>query len=233
MAHKKGWGDEKVGRKPKVDDEIELDLDDADDDEMSALLDEIEMDLGNSEEDGDDTPQKPKKAAKATKKSKRRSKKPAPEDEDSGGTKVAKKKAKKATKKRAVKKAAKKATSEADIEDLLDELPDGDEPKKPGAKRGDVAAVSECPVCRSIDDCACNEDDRAFTRRTRFESDVETVSRCPRCGLPLSVLYVPRAGTSAPYDLSHAAAIYACVVHGGAGIATVAAIQSSGIEQED
>ena len=69
----------------------------------------------------------------------------------------------------------------------------------------------ECPVCRGLEDCGCEEEDRSFVRRTRFENDVKKVARCPRCAAPLSVVYLPRPGAAAtPFRLAQFEAVYAC-----------------------
>lgn len=80
----------------------------------------------------------------------------------------------------------------------------------------------ECPVCRSLEACACEEDDRTFQRRCRFEHDVKKTARCPRCHAPLSVIYVPRPGTRPPYRLPCFNPVWGCSICHGSSIAAVA-----------
>lgn len=68
----------------------------------------------------------------------------------------------------------------------------------------------ECPVCRSLEECECEEDDRTFARRVRFEDDVKKTARCPRCKAPLSVVYLPRPGAKPPFRLSQFEALWSC-----------------------
>lgn len=68
----------------------------------------------------------------------------------------------------------------------------------------------ECPVCRKFETCECEEEDRTFMRRIRFEDDVKKVARCPRCKAPLSVVYLPRPGAAPPFRLSQFEALHAC-----------------------
>lgn len=79
----------------------------------------------------------------------------------------------------------------------------------------------QCPVCRSLDACDCDEDDRTFVLRTRFEEKIEKVARCPRDQAPLSLLYLPRPGARPPFRLSQFTATYGCAVCHGDALATV------------
>lgn len=76
----------------------------------------------------------------------------------------------------------------------------------------------ECPVCRSLEECTCEEPDRAFFRRTRFLPGVSGVPRCPRCRGPMSTFYVPRFGTAreALTELKNYGSLTACVPCDGA-----------------
>lgn len=85
----------------------------------------------------------------------------------------------------------------------------------------------ECPVCRSLDPCECEEPDRAFVRRARFLPGVAGVPRCPRCRGPMSTFYVPRLGTARENlpELKNHGALTACVPCDGAAVgATLSAI---------
>jgi hypothetical protein len=81
---------------------------------------------------------------------------------------------------------------------------------------------AECPVCRTLGCKDCDEDERTFVRRTRFEADAKKVACCPRCQAPLSVLYVPRPGAKAPFKLSNFAAVHGCALCHGDGLASTA-----------
>ncbi len=128
-------------------------------------------------------------------------------------------------KKRKTSKAAESETE--DMEDLLDTA----EPKrKKKAKKSATEEATEdlgvepsleCPVCRDMGgDCKCPEEDRAFVRRTRFGADVKDVGRCPRCGCPMSPLYLPRPGQEPPYELSQIEAVWTCLAHNRHGAAS-------------
>lgn len=95
------------------------------------------------------------------------------------------------------------------------------------AQRLGIDLSLECPVCRSLEECECTEEDRSFQRRIRFEADEKT-PRCQRCSGALSCLLIPRAGSSAPYDLSHMVPVWGCVSCHGASLATVLVNASRG-----
>lgn len=96
------------------------------------------------------------------------------------------------------------------------------DPAEAVAEEYEINLALECPVCRSLDPCECEEEDRSFQRRVRFEEDVKKVARCPRCQAPLSVLYLPRPGAHPPYRLSCFTSAWGCAVCNGPGIATIA-----------
>jgi len=177
----------------------------------------------------DPEPEKPKKTAKKAKKTAKKTKK-----------------TKKAAKKKAAKKAAKKEEPEDDLDlgladDPTEDLDSfGDDPEDEATETPTEAVARafsidlslECPVCRSTDPCSCEEADRSFVRRVRFEDDVEKVARCARCRAPMSVVYLPRpgaevdppagAGDPGGYRLSQFAALHACSVCHGDGLAAAA-----------
>lgn len=143
-------------------------------------------------------------------------------DDDAGPTvDFAKKtKTKKPTKKR----------KKAKADDLdLDDLAGKDCAEGGGCDRScEFDLSTECPVCRSLDGCECDEEDRTFLRRVRFEDDVKKVARCPRCQAPLSVLYLPRPGARAPFRLPEFTALWGCSICHGVSLATAAISTSTG-----
>lgn len=84
--------------------------------------------------------------------------------------------------------------------------------------------ASECPVCRSLEPCECDEEDRSFVLRTRHEHDVKRVPLCQVCLGPLSVIYVRRRGVTGPppYRLSQFSALWGCAGCEGDGLAGLA-----------
>lgn len=218
-----GWVDEKIGnrseigkkgartRKERKEEEAEGDVD----------LDLSEFGLGDDE---------PKKATKVKRTKKKRAKKTAGADDDLDDYGLADDEPKKAKKKRSSSsrkrtKAAKKrgdpdkkhmGTTGGPVEDDygIDDVPwePQDKTHAAAAELG-IDLASECPVCRSLDPCECEEEDRSFIRRTRFEEDVKKVARCPRCRAPLSVVYLPRANSPtcpAEHRLPEFVAVWAC-----------------------
>lgn len=241
MTRKKGWSDQAIGRKTQPD-KIELDIDD--DEDMQALLDEIDSDL--DEEITEEEPKPKKTAKKVTKKTKKAAPKkttedelddldlddldldekpedeePEPEDEEPEPEKVVKKKVVKKTRKK-----TKKKTAEDKLEEVLEEAKGTKKVEKTAEDIG-VDLALECPVCRSLEGCDCTEEDRSFVRRVRFEEEVTKVARCPRDNSPLSVIYLARPGTKPPHDLSHFTAIWGCVTCRPIGLATVLASVSA------
>lgn len=93
--------------------------------------------------------------------------------------------------------------------------------KKAASLHTDI--TSECPVCRSISECDCEEADRSFIRRVRFEDDVKKVARCNRCQAPLSVVFIRRASVplKESYRLSEFCAMYGCSVCAGDSLASL------------
>jgi hypothetical protein len=91
------------------------------------------------------------------------------------------------------------------------------------ADEAGIDLARECPVCRSLDPCECEEPDRAFVRRARFLPGVAGVPRCPRCRAPMSTFYVPRRGTSREElpELKRHTALTACVPCRGDAVAAV------------
>lgn len=79
-----------------------------------------------------------------------------------------------------------------------------------------VDRLAECPVCRSNNPCGCDETDRGFTRRTRFEQGDKRTPRCrtPGCWAPLSVIYLLRSGApeQGPWGLSHFVSTWGCAL---------------------
>lgn len=122
-----------------------------------------------------------------------------------------------------MKKIVKKAKAKKDDADV--DLP-WDEPKKKDNQKQTsnlgVELALDCPVCRTVDSCDCEENDRAFIRRTRFENDVEKVARCNRCEAPMSVIYLPRGALkNEPHRLSQFSALYACSLCSYDSLATI------------
>lgn len=152
-----------------------------------------------------------------------------PKDEKAKKTKKTKKK----TKKKKTKKVTKKA-KQGKAEDLdygIDDAGDGGDvetppwEEKPGAPELRIDLSSECPVCRSLEDCECEEEDRSFLRRVRFSADVKQVPRCERCQAPLSVLYLVRPGVEpgdTGFRLAHFVAVHGCAICHGTALATTA-----------
>jgi len=106
-------------------------------------------------------------------------------------------------------------------DEILAEKPDTDGLFKDNDGIG-IDLSTECPVCRSLDGCDCEEEDRTFLRRVRFEDEVKKVARCPRCQAPLSVLYLPRPGARAPFRLPEFTALWGCSICHGVSLATAA-----------
>ncbi len=79
----------------------------------------------------------------------------------------------------------------------------------------------ECPVCRSLDTCECDEEDRTFVLRTRFDHDVKRVALCQRCFGPLSVVYLLVRHGGPPHRLAQFEAVYQCVQCAGYALAQV------------
>lgn len=200
-----GWADESIGQKKNASKKNSKDVD----------LDLDEFDLG-LEEDGD-----PRGEEFATEKESK-----------------PKKKVKKKTKKKASKPVKEEPIDEDENGDYGDLLGDSwdDEGAEEGlaptkAPKSDTETAAgalglnlamECPVCRSLKSCDCEEEDRAFVRRTRFEAEVKKVARCARCQAPLSVLHLPRPGSAPPYRLAQFVAVYSCVPCSAESLATVA-----------
>lgn len=106
---------------------------------------------------------------------------------------------------------------------LREKVSEPDPDPLPGWEEPEVDPAASCPVCRSFEECECEESDRDFVKRTRFENDAKKVARCSICERPLSVVYVRRPGPQAspPYRLSQFDAIYGCSGCAGPGLATV------------
>ena len=144
-------------------------------------------------------------------------------------TKTVKKKPKRKGKKRSETKLCSACKdgyhAEADCENppWEDQGPEIEEPAlEQAAAKFEIDISMECPVCRSLEACGCEEEDRAFVRRTRFQADVKKVARCPRCEAPLSVVYLPRPGIkSVPFRLAQFEALYACSCCHNHALATV------------
>lgn len=95
-----------------------------------------------------------------------------------------------------------------------------------------------CPVCKKPSGCACEEGDREFVLRTRFEASVDKVARCPRCGAPLSVFYVPRPGSAiepgtGKLRLSQFSALHGCSVCATDAIVGFLQVQGCAVELAD
>lgn len=125
------------------------------------------------------------------------------------------------------KKKKAKAKAEDDFDINLDEPPWETEEEKVADQIG-IDLAMECPVCRSLEACECEEPDRSFLRRIRFEEDVKKVARCPRCQTALTAVLLPRPGTEPPHDLAHMVAIWGCVCCSGPALATVILQQARG-----
>lgn len=176
-----------------------------DDDAMTLGLDDLAADLGIDLDD-DDEEEKPKKAKRTVKKKK----KPAPVEDD-------------------------EEEDDEDIDSLIEELEDDEEeeekPKKrakkikKAPKREDdtkerdeisealgIDIANECPVCRKMSGkCKCDEDDRTFYKRTRFE-DGDKTAICPRDGAPLSSIFLPRPNAKPPFKLPQFVVVWGCAV---------------------
>lgn len=70
--------------------------------------------------------------------------------------------------------------------------------------------TAECPVCRSLEDCPCEEGDRDFVLRTRNEGEASKVPTCPSCGAPKSVVYLKKPGKTGAGGLKDYSSLWAC-----------------------
>lgn len=197
------------------------------DESMTLGLDDLAADLGIDLGDEDEKPKVRRKPAKRVKK--KPAPKPEPEDDqddDLDDDLMAlldddPEPAKKPTvkKPRAKAKSKPKAAPEPEDDDLSELLEDSTEREAVKAATG-IDIASECPVCRKMNGkCKCEEDDRTFFRRTRFENGDKT-ARCPRCKAPLSSVYVPRPGAKKPFRLPQFTVVWGCVPCHGDALAT-------------
>jgi len=228
-----GWDDRSVGKKMEKKEDVELD-------DIFTEGEEAD-DLGQDEE-------KPKKAktkkkpkeGKPKKKATKKKPKEAEDDLDDFFLEYDENDDPVEPKKPPTKKRVKKTKKVEPEDDLgLDDAPweeEAGDPKKVGKTKAEEVAESlsidlssECPVCRSLEACECEEEDRAFTRRVRFAADVKDVARCPRCQAPHSVLHLPRPGSGpGPYRLSQFVPVWGCAVCHPTALATVLLAQGRG-----
>lgn len=113
--------------------------------------------------------------------------------------------------------------------DLSEEVDEAEDEATRVAQRLGIDISTECPVCRTLGQCECTEEDRSFQRRIRFESpDSDATCRCDRCGGALSCVLIPRAGCTPPFELSHMTPVWGCAHCHGASLATVLVTNTRG-----